>query len=236
MRSISAAVVASNTAVLERALGHQFADRSLLELALTHRSISGSRNNERLEFLGDSVLGYVIAAELYRRFPKASEGELTRARAQLVNEAALARMAQTLALGDFVRLGPGELKSGGHRRSSILADCLEALIGAIHLDSGLPAAAECVRNWCAPLLDELRIEAVTKDPKTQLQEFLQGRGLPLPRYDVLETTGKAHAQKFRVSCTADGLPGVIEAWGDSRRVAEQIAAAAALQQLTGASS
>lgn len=223
----------NDLAALERALGHVFADRALLELALTHRSISGSRNNERLEFLGDSVLGYVIAAELYNRFPRASEGELTRARARLVNEAALARIAQTLALGNHVRLGPGELKSGGHRRSSILADCLEALIGAIHLDRDLPAAARCLLVWYAPLLDELRIEAVTKDPKTLLQEYLQGRGLALPRYEVLEISGKAHVQKFRVSCTAEGLDGVIEAWGDSRRVAEQIAAAAALQQLTG---
>ncbi|MFZ5757505.1 MAG: ribonuclease III [Pseudomonadota bacterium] len=223
----------NDTVALEQALGHRFGDRDLLVLALTHRSISGSRNNERLEFLGDSVLGHVIAEELYRRFPRASEGELTRARARLVNGEALAGIAARFSLGEVVRLGPGELKSGGHRRGSILADCLEALIGAIHLDAGLPAARACVLAWYAPLLEELRIAEVVKDPKTQLQEFLQGRGLPLPRYDVLETAGKAHEQRFRVSCMADGLATPVEAWGDSRRVAEQIAAAEAMRQLNG---
>ncbi|MFP5440902.1 MAG: ribonuclease III, partial [Gammaproteobacteria bacterium] len=177
----------------------------------------------------DSVLGHVIAAELFLRFPRASEGELTRARARLVNGEALARIANGFALGEYVRLGPGEIKSGGHRRASILADCLEALIGAIHLDAGLEAASRCVLAWYAPLLDELRIDEVQKDPKTQLQELLQGRGLPLPRYEVLETSGQAHAQRFRVSCMAEGLPAPVEAWGDSRRIAEQIAATEALQ-------
>lgn len=228
MRSTS---IANDPAALERALGHRFGDRDLLQLALTHRSVSGTRNNERLEFLGDSVLGHVIAAELYTRFPRASEGELTRARARLVNGDMLARIATGFALGDYLRLGPGELKSGGHRRGSILADALEALIGAIHVDAGLATAQHCVLAWYAPLLADLRIDEVTKDPKTQLQEYLQGRGLPLPRYDVLETTGKSHAQRFRVACTADGLAAPVEAWGDSRRVAEQVAAQEVLRQL-----
>lgn len=221
----------SDPAALERALGHTFGDRDLLTLALTHRSASGSRNNERLEFLGDSVLGHVIAAELFLRFPAATEGQLTRARARLVNGEALARIGEHFALGDFVRLGPGEMKSGGFRRGSILADCVEALIGAVYLDAGLETARARVLAWYAPLLESLRIEQVSKDPKTRLQEFLQGRGLPLPRYEVLETTGKSHEQRFRVACTCEGIEAPVEAWGDSRRVAEQIAAEAILARL-----
>lgn len=223
--------MATDPAALEQALGHRFGDRDLLRLALTHRSVSGSRNNERLEFLGDSVLGHVIAAELFTRFPRASEGELTRVRARLVNGEALSRIAGGFSLGQYILLGPGELKSGGFRRGSIQADALEALIGAIHLDAGLETARRCILAWYAPLLAELRIDEVSKDPKTRLQEFLQGRGLPLPRYDVLETTGKAHAQKFRVACMADGLDAAVEAWGDSRRIAEQVAAAEVLRRL-----
>lgn len=216
---------------LEQALGHRFGNRELLQLALTHRSVSASRNNERLEFLGDSVLGHVMAAEVFARFPHAAEGELTRARARLVNGETLARIAGRFELGGYLRLGPGELRSGGHRRASILADALEALIGAIHLDAGLPVAAACVLGWYAPLLAELRIDEVMKDPKTQLQEWLQGRGLARPRYEVLETSGRAHEQRFRVSCMAEGLALPVEAWGDNRRLAEQVAAAGALQQL-----
>lgn len=215
---------------LEAVLGHVFRDRGLLVLALTHRSASGSANNERLEFLGDSVLGHVIADTLFHRFPDATEGQLTRARARLVNAEALTRVAGELGIAPHLRLGPGELKSGAWRRASILADAVEALIGAILLDAGMDTARRCVLGWYAGLLDALRIEEVTKDPKTRLQEFLQGRGLPLPRYDVVETTGKAHQQRFRVSCTAEGLAPV-EAWGDSRRIAEQIAAEAVLAQL-----
>lgn len=228
MRSPSAAI---DPAALETALGHRFGNRELLQLALTHRSVSGSRNYERLEFLGDSVLGHVIAAELFARFPQATEGELTRARARLVNGDTLAEIAAGFSLGNYIRLGPGELKSGGFRRGSIQADCLEALIGAIHLDAGLIAARTCILSWYASLLADLRIAEVHKDPKTQLQEFLQGRGRPLPRYELLETTGKAHAQRFRVACVIEGLSPAVEAWGDSRRVAEQIAAAEALRQL-----
>ena len=214
----------------EAAIGHVFADRRLLELALTHRSVSGSANNERLEFLGDSLLGHVIADVLFRRFPAASEGELTRARARLVNADALTRVAASLGLADHLRLGPGELKSGTWRRGSVLADTVEAVIGAILLDAGAEKARECMLAWYAPLLADLRMEEVIKDPKTRLQEYLQGRGLPLPKYEVLETTGKAHVQRFRVACTAEGATPV-EAWADSRRIDEQIAAEGVLAQL-----
>lgn len=223
----------SSLAALERALGHSFRDRDLLALALTHRSASGSRNNERLEFLGDSILGHVIAADLYARFPQAGEGQLTRARARLVNGEMLARLADALALGDCVRLGPGELKSGAWRRSSILADTVEALIGAVFLDEGLDAARRCVLGLYADRLASLDLDAVEKDPKTQLQEYLQARSLPLPRYEVVQTTGKSHAQQFHVSCTVEGLSSPLLAWGSSRRIAEQAAARMALDALAG---
>lgn len=223
----------SDLDALERVLGHSFQNRDLLLLALTHRSVSGSRNNERLEFLGDSVLGHVIAADLFARFPAASEGQLTRARARLVNGETLSQMAADLALGGQIRLGPGELKSGAYRRSSILADSVEALIGAIYLDAGLEAARRCVLAWYASRLAGLDLALVEKDPKTRLQEYLQARGLPLPRYEVLETTGKSHAQQFHVGCTVDGLVEPASAWGESRRVAEQIAAGRILESLTG---
>lgn len=223
----------SDLDALQRALGYSFQNRDLLLLALTHRSVSGSRNNERLEFLGDSVLGHVIAADLFTRFPAASEGQLTRARARLVNGEALSQMAVDLGLSGHVRLGPGELKSGAFRRSSILADCVEALIGGIYLDAGLEAARCCVLAWYAPRLSQLDIDLVDKDPKTRLQEYLQARGLPLPRYEVLETTGKSHAQQFHVSCTVDGLVEPASAWGVSRRIAEQVAAGCILESLTG---
>jgi ribonuclease-3 len=220
-----------NDRELEAALGHVFSDRSLLVLALTHRSASGAANNERLEFLGDSVLGHVIADALYHRFPDAAEGQLTRARARMVNADALNRIAGQLGVGSYLRLGPGELKSGAWRRASILADALEALLGAILLDGGIEKARACVLTWYEPMLDGLRMEEVIKDPKTRLQEFLQGRGLPLPRYDVMETAGKAHEQRFRVCCSAEGIAAPVEAWGGSRRIAEQIAAEGMLAQL-----
>lgn len=227
MRSASG----TDPGALERALGYRFRDRDLLQLALTHRSASGSRNNERLEFLGDSVLGHVIAAELFTRHPGATEGQLTRARARLVNGETLSQLAAELGVGDHVRLGPGELKSGAWRRTSILADCVEALIGAIHLDAGLDEARRCVLAWYGPRLDDVAPAALAKDPKTRLQEYLQARGLPLPRYAVLETAGQAHAQQFHVSCLVDGLSGPVDAWGASRRIAEQVAAGQVLALL-----
>lgn len=223
--------VRADPAALAQALCHVFHDASLLTLALTHRSVSGARNNERLEFLGDAVLGQVIAAELYCRFPQASEGQLTRARARLVNGDALAGVAKTLSLDEYVLLGPGELKSGSFRRSSILADCVEALVGAIFVDAGMQVARERVLALYAPLLAALRMDEVVKDPKTRLQEWLQGRSLPLPNYELLETSGKAHERQFHVSCVVEGLSQSFDAWGESRRIAEQITAEQALAML-----
>jgi len=221
------------TSPLERlvtALGHRFADASLLELALSHRS-TGSQNNERLEFLGDSVLSFVISGELYHRFPEVDEGRLSRLRASLVKGETLAQLARELSLGDYLRLGSGELKSGGFRRDSILADAFEAILGAVYLDAGL----ETVQGLILRLFDK-RLAAVNpatalKDPKTRLQEYLQSRQLPLPHYEVEEISGKAHAQTFTVSCRVSGIDGVISASGSSRRKAEQAAAQIALERL-----
>ena len=179
-------------------------DAALYEAALTHRSASG-RNNERLEFLGDAVLNLVAAEMLYRRFPDSSEGDLSRLRASLVSEGPLAQAAQSLALGDELRLGSGELKSGGFRRESILADALEALIGAVYLDRGLDAARALVERLAEPLVEALPAAEELKDPKTRLQERLQGRGLALPSYTVERVSGEAHAQHFAVRCEVAAL-------------------------------
>ena len=197
---------------LARSLGHDFKQASLLIQALTHRSHSVP-NNERLEFLGDGVLNCVIAHLLYRRFPKLPEGELSRLRAHLVREATLCEVALALSLGEYMRLGEGELKSGGWRRPSMLADTLEALIGAIFLDAGFPA------------------KSLGKDPKTFLQEYLQGRKLALPEYVLLATEGEAHCQIFRVECRIPALKVQAQGAGNSRRAAEQQAAEAAYELL-----
>ncbi|MDR2189150.1 MAG: ribonuclease III [Azonexus sp.] len=211
-------------------LGHAFADPKLLRMALTHRSF-GLPNNERLEFLGDGILDCVIAAALYHRFPDLPEGDLSRLRANLVRQETLCQLAQGLALGAALALGEGELKSGGAERPSILADALEALLGAIYLDAGFDAAAAAVLRLYAPLLDALQPGKVRKDPKTGLQECLQGRKKPLPRYVLLETRGAAHEQSFVVACELDDPPLRTVGQGGSRRVAEQDAAAQALQTL-----
>ena len=218
-------------AALVRHIGHDFSDPSLLQQALTHRS-HGASNNERLEFLGDGVLNCVVAHVLYSRFPKLPEGDLSRLRAHLVKEATLSGIALTLALGDHMRLGEGELKSGGWRRPSLLADTLEAIIGAVFLDAGFDAAAQLVARLYAPLLDNFDPKSVGKDPKTLLQEYLQGRKLGLPEYVLLATEGEAHCQTFRVECRIPVLD--IHAVGDggSRRAAEQQAAAIAYQKAT----
>ncbi len=215
---------------LTRRLGHRFRDPRLLEAALTHRSARG-RHNERLEFLGDGVLDLVIADALYHRLPQADEGQLSRLRANLVNRDALAALARGLELGEALRLGSGELKSGGKRRDSILADAVEALIGAVYLDAGYEAARDFVMRLYGPLLEEVDLKQAEKDPKTRLQEYLQGRGLALPQYRVLEITGAAHEQHFRVACRVDALDLECEGEGSSRRRAEQAAAAEALQRL-----
>jgi ribonuclease-3 len=216
---------------LEQALGYQFGDSKLLGLALTHRSV-GSRNNERLEFLGDSILNHIIAEAMYHQFPASREGELSRMRAALVNGETLGAMAAELGLGDFLRLGSGERKSGGHRRNSILADALEAVIGAILLDSDVEQCRRCVLNWFDSRLLELSPGNLGKDPKTQLQEYLQGRNYPLPEYALLRVTGDDHAQEFIVSCCLQKPNLVVEGTGSSRRKAEQDAANSALNRIT----
>lgn len=215
---------------LQGALGYRFTDPALLEQALTHRSM-GSHNNERLEFLGDSILNHIIAEQLFRHFPEASEGDLSHMRAALVRGEVLAIMARELNLGEEVLLGPGERKSGGRRRDSILADAFEAVIGALLLDSGYDAARERVLAWFADRLAAVSPQAAEKDPKTTLQEYLQGRGLPLPEYQLVQVDGADHCQQFTVECLLD-QPSLRQAGtGSSRRRAEQAAAGAVLEAL-----
>lgn len=212
-------------------LGYAFRDPALLESALTHRS-AGGVNNERLEFLGDAVLGMVIAENLYRRYPQASEGELSRLRASLVRKQTLAELAFELKLGDYLRLGSGELKSGGFRRDSILADALEAIFGAVYLDGGFAAGAQLILSLYAERLDILPEKPLAiKDPKTQLQEYLQGRHMQLPEYAVISVCGEAHDQTFEVECSIAALAQNTRAQGSSRRRAEQQAAQQMLAQL-----
>lgn len=205
-------------------------DLGLFETALTHRSAGGA-NNERLEFLGDAVLSLLTAQYLIERFPDADEGSLSRLRARMVSGECLASRAATVGLGEMLVLGPGELKSGGSRRESILADALEALIGAVYLDGGLEAARGSLLPWLeATVPDQGTIEEL-KDPKTRLQELLQSRGLPLPRYNIESVDGELHAQHFRVTCEIEGSPARAEGEGSSRRRAEQAAAARVLEQI-----
>jgi len=216
--------------ILCRRIDYSFSDIKLLQTALTHRSASND-NNERMEFLGDAILSYIISIELYRRFPQAQEGDLSRLRASLVKGETLARIAREISLGDFLSLGSGELKSGGFRRSSILADAFEALIGAIYLDSGLDAASQFVHKYLDERLNECDPTNVKKDPKTQLQEYLQGRSLALPEYTVTAIEGEAHQQLFKVECVVPGLEPAVTGEGSSRRKAEQMAAENALSKL-----
>ena len=211
-------------------LGYVFEQPQLLQRALTHRSYA-PEHNERLEFLGDSILGCVIAKHLYSNFPQLSEGELSRLRSNLVREETLATLAQQLDLGSHLRLGEGELKSGGFRRPSILADALEALFGAVLLDSGFAAAEQTVLNLYVPYLAKIDVQALGKDAKTLLQEYLQGNRIPLPTYSVIAMQGEAHAQSFQVECVIPLLKIAARGMGTSRRNAEQQAAQAAYQQL-----
>lgn len=217
---------------LAHRFGHEFADRELLEEALTHRS-AASRNNERLEFLGDSILGMVVAAELFRRRTQADEGEMSRLRSFLVRGTTLAQIARDLEIGDYLRLGSGELKAGGHRRDSILAGTVEAILGAIYMDAGFAKAEQCIQALFANRLADLPDADGLKDPKTRLQEWLQSHGRSLPNYDVLEVTGEQHKQHFRVACRA--ADSVIEGTGRSRRKAEQAAAELMLSHLQSVS-
>ncbi len=213
-----------------RRLGHAFADPQLLDDALTHRSAQ-SRHNERLEFLGDAVLGFLIAEALWRRYPDATEGELTRLRAQLVNRESLARVAQTLELGQYLRLGAGELRTGGHARESILADAVEAVLAALYLDGGLELTRRVVGELLGERLTALSPATQRKDAKTRLQEYLQARHLALPSYEVIDATGKDHAQTFVVRCFVEALDLSTTAAGPSRRKAEQLAAERLLETL-----
>jgi len=216
---------------LMKQLGYCFKNEALLLNALTHRSV-GQHNNERLEFLGDAILGMVIADELFHRFPECSEGEMSRLRSSLVKGETLSEIARDLSLGDYLKLGPGELKSGGFRRSSILADAFEAILAAVYLDSDLETCRDLILQQLASRLDSVSPDTVTKDPKTQLQEYMQARHLSLPIYDVIDVTGKAHAQTFTVECKiVDG--DIVKATGSSRRKAEQAAASQLLEKMIG---
>jgi len=210
-------------------LDYRFRDPALAQLALTHRS-AGRPNNERMEFLGDALLGVVVAELLYEAHPNASEGEMSRLRAQLVNGQALAVIARDLELGDELKLGSGELKSGGFRRESILADAFEALVAAVYLDAGFEACREVVRAIFGPMV--AAIPRSSKDAKTRLQELLQARGWPLPQYDLIDSHGEDHAKTFDVSCEInDPAPIRAEGRGTSRRAAEQDAAETVLRRL-----
>jgi ribonuclease-3 len=217
---------------LQKAIGYCFQDEGLLARALTHRSASG-QHNERLEFLGDALLGAVVARRLYLQFPELDEGALSRLRSRIVKGTHLAVVARDLGLGDYLRLGEGELKSGGFRRESILADAMEALIGAVYCDGGQEAAEALIERLFGSRMAALRAEDARKDPKTELQERLQGRGLPTPDYEVLSTTGAEHNQLFEVECkvSAAGKDLVTVARGHSRKKAEQAAAQSMLELL-----
>ena len=211
-------------------LAYEFREPALLDMALTHRS-AGGFNNERLEFLGDAVLSLVIAEWLYQTRPRASEGELSRLRASLVNQESLASIARSLQLGDALNLGSGELKSGGFRRDSILADALEAVFGAVYLDGGFVVCCRVIRGLYESRMSGLPTAADLKDPKTRLQEYLQARQQALPAYNLLEVSGEAHAQRFTVECVVgDQHRGVATA--NSRRKAEQEAARLVLERVS----
>lgn len=210
--------------------GHRFADEALLRQALTHRS-ANSRHNERLEFLGDALVNLFVAQTLFERWPKADEGALTRARAEMVRESSLAAIARELDLGPHLQLGPGEMKTGGHRRDSILADALEALIGAIHLDAGFEACRAVVLQWFEPRIAAMPVGKIGKDAKTRLQEWLQARQLTLPDYELVDSNGEAHDLVFRVRCVIESPAIAGDGTGGSRRVAEQQAAEAVLKLL-----
>ncbi|MCG8391697.1 MAG: ribonuclease III [Pseudomonadales bacterium] len=212
-------------------LGYQFNDPELLALALTHRSVSRHRNYERLEFLGDAQLGQIISVALFERFPDAAEGQLTRMRASLVRGQTLALVARELGLGDYLVLGGGELKSGGFRRDSILADALEAVIGAILLDGGEEQCRQVVLQWFAERLADISPQSAQKDAKTRLQEWLQARKFELPVYQVTNVEGLAPKQTFDVTCELAQMEQTFKAQGASRRKAEQQVAAQALAWL-----
>lgn len=216
--------------VLQTRIGYSFTRPELLQQALTHRSFSGT-NNERLEFLGDSVLNFIIAHQLFNLFPDLPEGDLSRLRAKLVKEASLAEISTSLHLGDALKLGEGELKSAGWRRPSILADALEAIVGAVYLDGGFGAAEKVVALLYRETLTSIDPKVIDKDAKSQLQEYLQSKKMDLPEYQVVTIEGEAHAQTFTVQCLIKKLKLATTGVGTSRRVAEQQAARLAMEKI-----
>lgn len=215
---------------LIRAIGYEFHNSGLIDVALTHRS-AGSINNERYEFLGDAILGFIIADELFNTFPEANEGELSRLRAGLVKRDSLAEIARELELGKYLNLGPGELRSGGQSRSSILADAVEALIASVYLDSGYDEARQLILRLFNQKLSNLSINSQLKDPKTRLQEFLQAKKMQLPKYSIITTTGVQHKRTFTVCCQISELNLETLGTGSSRRNAEQSAAEMLLESI-----
>ena len=219
-----------NIQSLEKILNYNFNDKNLLELALTHRSFQG-KNNERLEFLGDSILNFIIAELLFKKFNALPEGDLSRLRSQLVKSATLSEIGILLNLGDYLILGEGELKSSGWRRPSILADSVEAIIGAVFIDGGIKASHNLIINWFKDRIDSINPNDIEKDSKSLLQELLQAKKIPLPDYNVISIEGEAHCQYFKVSCTIPKLGVTIEGEGSSRKIAEQGAAEEMLKNL-----
>lgn len=222
--------MANNIGQLQQRLGYQFIDPDLLILALSHRSVA-AENNERLEFLGDSILGLVVTDFLYREFPQAREGDLSRMRSHIVRGESLAEVAKQLALGPDLLLGSGEMKSGGHRRDSILGDTVEALIGAVYLDRGIEAAREIVTAWFKSFFDSALQAQPVKDAKTALQEWLQHGNKPLPDYQLVSTGGEAHSRLFTVSCKIAAVEAAMTATASSRRRAEQMVAEQLLEEV-----
>ena len=213
--------------ILEKSIKYKFKDDNLLTLAMTHRSHSGM-NNERLEFLGDSILNFVVADLLFKKFNDLDEGDLSRLRSQLVKEEPLSKLGNELKIGDFLNLGVGELKSSGWRRPSILADAFEALIGAIFIDGGMKSAYKFIEDSYADLIEKINPKEIYKDPKTILQEFLQAQKVPLPNYEVINVEGEAHNQLFTVTCVVSKFDVKVEGGGRSRKIAEQEAAKEAM--------
>jgi ribonuclease-3 len=220
----------ADTKALARLIGYQFINENLLQEALTHRSASAV-NNERIEFLGDSVLNFVIAEELYRRYPDVAEGDLSRLRATLVKKEGLARIAHDLGLSHYLILGSGELKSGGYRRDSILADTVEAIFGAVYLDAGFDRCRQLILQMYQKQLHDIPALAELKDPKTRLQELLQAHKLALPEYELTDVSGKAHQQMFTIQCHIREFSMTTQGRASSRRKAEQQAATLAIAQL-----
>lgn len=209
---------------LQNKINYRFIKDGLLVLALTHKSVSSAKNNERLEFLGDSILNMVIAKELYHRFPNQKEGELTRMRAKLVRGDTLSEVAREFEFGDFIKMSPAELRTGGAQRSSILADTLEAIIGAIYLDDGFEVCKSCIVEWFGSRLEDPELIKQLKDFKTELQEFLQARKMELPEYKIESVEGEAHEQVFKMSCQIKGVPVITYGTDTTRRRAETKAA------------